>query len=72
MDDEARAPNAASASVVFLSGKGADPQSWRHQVAELPAGFEAIVPGAGYEWNIQLPAEFSRPLNRFLVRYPSH
>ncbi|OYX37772.1 hypothetical protein B7Z00_02955 [Candidatus Saccharibacteria bacterium 32-50-10] len=31
-----------------------------------------IVPGAGHEWNTQLPDEFSRRLNRFLLQQRSH
>ena len=39
---------------------------------ELAAGISGaelqIVPGAGHEWNVQQPKEFSRRLNRFLTR----
>lgn len=44
-----------------------------HQLAEGISGAELqIVPGAKHEWNIQLPDEFSRRLNRFLLQQRNH
>lgn len=40
----------------------------RQLAAAIPNAELQIVPGAGHEWNTQLPEEFSARLNRFLTR----